>query len=101
MTDSGVNVKLFAGFPLKPPLRHELNKNAAWKISRIGYTNDELIEVHEKNRYYVGIYLNDEKVTFKSLQQTEDQLKKMLLKYLPDALTHDLHIEIFSKLFVL
>lgn len=101
MSDSGMSVKLFAGFALKPPLRHELYKNPAWKISRLAINDGELIEVHEKNRHYIGTYLNEDKVTFKSLQQTEDQLKKMLLKYLPDALTHDLHIEIFSKLFVL
>lgn len=100
MTDSFMSVKLFAGFPLKPPLRHDLYKSAVWKISRISLTDEDLIEVQEKNRHYIGMYLNDDKVTFKSLQQTEDQLKNILQKYLPDTLTHDLHIEIFSKLFV-
>lgn len=96
-----MQVKLFAGFPLEYATRNQLQKCASWNISRVALTNEDLIEIHEKNCYYVGLYIKDDKTTLKSLQQLEDQLKKMLQNYLPDAPTHDLRIEIFSKLFVL
>lgn len=97
---SGMQVKLFAGFALEYSTREKLHKSPTWNISRVALTSDDLVEVHEKNSYYVGHYINEDKTTLKSLQQLEDQLKKMLQNYLPDAPTHDLRIEIFSKLFV-
>ncbi len=92
-------VKLFAGFPLKPDLKEQLNKNAAWRHSRVAITEDDLMEVQEKNHHFIGIYLKEEAVSFKSLQQTEKKLKQMLQNYLTDMPAHDLQLEIFSKLF--
>lgn len=95
------SVKMFAGFVLSSPLRNALSKSTAWKISRVALTSDDLIEVHENSISYIGIYLEEEKVRFKSLQQTEERLKKMLQNYLPDTQAHDLHLQIFPTLFVL
>lgn len=91
--------KLFAGFLLKPDLREKLNKSPLWKNSRIAITDNDLIEVQEKNHHYVGIYIKEDAVSFKSLQQTEKKLKEMLQNYLKDTPTHDLQLEILSKLF--
>ena len=100
-TKMGMQLKLFAGFALEYATKMKLYKSPVWNISRVALTSDDLVEVHEKNVYYIGRYINEEKTTLKSLQQLEDELKKMLQNYLPDAPTHDLRIEIFSKLFVL
>lgn len=98
---SKIEVKLFAGFYLTPDLIHQLKSNSLWKLSRVAINSEDLIEVHEDKRDYVGIYLKENKTTYNSLKETEKELKNMLQHYLPSVHTHDLHLEIFSKLFVL
>lgn len=101
MEESKIEVKMFAGFFLNQELYHALQKSAKWKISRVALSSDDLLEMQNENKNYVGIYLKEPKIAFKSLQQIEISLKKTLQNYLTDTLNHDLHLEIFSKVFVL
>ena len=101
MENNKIEVKMFAGFFLTQDLRRSLYKSSKWKISRVALSSDDLIEMQNENKNYVGIYLKEPKIAFKSLQQIEESLKKTLQNYLPNTLNHDLHLEIFSKVFVL
>jgi hypothetical protein len=99
-TKAKPSIKIFAGFVQSIPLKHALQKSQPWKISRIALTSDDLLEVRENGITYIGLYLKEDKVRFKSLQQTEERLKKMLQNYLQDIQTHDLHLQIFPTIFV-
>ncbi|HRD56211.1 MAG TPA: hypothetical protein PLC42_07435 [Parachlamydiaceae bacterium] len=94
-------VKLFAGFFLKPELAAILQKSAEWKTSQVVKAENDLIEIKEGNKRYIGIYLKEKMPAFKTLQQTEKELKKMLLKIASDIATDELQLQVFSKLFVL
>lgn len=96
---SKIDIRLFVGFYLPKDLLYELHNNLDWKLSRVALKDEDLIEVHEEKQAYIGIYLKENIVTYDSLKQTEEQLKMMLKHYLPNS--NDLHLEIFSKLFVL
>jgi hypothetical protein len=92
--------KIFAGFQVKPDLKEKLDKSVVWKQSRIVMGDGDLVEVSKNGKNYLGLYMDEEAPSFKSLQQTEYRVKMMLQHYLPGTPTHDLQIEIFSKVFV-
>lgn len=98
---SKIESKLFVGFFLNPKMNEALKKSASWKNMQVAKNDEDIIQITEANKYYIGIYLKEKTTTFKTLQQTEKELKKMLIKIVPDITTDELHLQIFSKLFVL
>ena len=98
-TKNRVQVKIFVGFKLKVDLNIALNNNPKWKEAKVSKTTD-LLEVHYKEKDYIGQFLTHEMVSMKNLQAVAAQIREELESFCPEYNQSALKIQIFPQIFV-
>jgi hypothetical protein len=93
--------KLFLGCSLTSELKMHLNSSPEWLDTKIDSTHsDALKEVPFENQKFVGLYLEEEKLTLDALKEHEAKLRLKIGSYCCRLDCSNLKCFIFSQFFI-
>lgn len=96
-----VVVKLFAGIPVKPELKLQLQQSGSWNQARV-LSGDErdVIELHYQGRDYIGNFLSQAKPTLADVQSSDAHIRQCIARYCPNYSMNEISVHIFPQVFV-
>lgn len=96
-----VVIKLFAGIPVKPDLKLQLQQSKSWQQTCILRPEQrDIIQIHYQGRDFIGNFLTQKRPTLSDVRISDAHIRRCLSLYCPNFPQDELSVYIFPQAFI-
>jgi hypothetical protein len=99
-SQESMQTELFVGYLLTPEIRMHLHASPQWKQAQIVPCEEDLKEIHSKDKTYLGTFIGELEPDLKKLKALHTKNAERLAFYCPELKVSSLKGCIFPQLFL-